>query len=174
MTDQFVGEIRLVGFNFAPTGWAQCNGQLLPISQNTALFSLLGTMYGGDGRSTFALPNFQGSTPLHRGQGAGLSNRIQGEMGGEPTVTLITSEMPVHTHQASGVAASGQTSPQNNVWGQLAGRTPPPLYSSNNPDVTMNPLALSVVGSSLPHNNLSPYLVLNFVIAMQGIFPSRG
>src|SRR5512141_3359944 len=115
MTDQFVGEIRLVGFNFAPTGWAQCNGQLLPISQNTALFSLLGTMYGGDGKSTFALPNLEGNAPMHRGQGAGLTDRVQGEIGGASTVTLITSEMPAHIHQANGVAGSGQTSPSNNV-----------------------------------------------------------
>lgn len=174
MSDNFVGEIRLVGFNFAPTGWAQCNGQLLPISQNTALFSLLGTMYGGDGKTTFALPNLQGNAPMHRGQGPGLSDRVQGEVGGESAVTLLTTEMPAHAHQASGVAGSGQTSPQNNVWGQLPGRTAPPLYSSSNPDVTMNPLALGVAGSSFPHNNLQPYLVLNFIIAMQGIFPPRG
>jgi microcystin-dependent protein len=174
MTDQFLGEIRLVGFNFAPTGWAQCNGQLLPISQNTALFALLGTMYGGDGKTTFALPNLQGSAPVHRGQGPGLTDRVQGEVGGESALTLLVNEMPAHSHQASGVAASGQTSPKNNVWGQLPGRTAPPLYSSSSPDVTMSLLALSLAGSNLPHNNLQPYLVLNFIIAMQGIFPPRG
>lgn len=175
MSDQFVGEIRIFAGNFAPTGWALCNGQLLPISQNTALFSLLGTYYGGDGKSTFALPNLQDSAPIHQGQGPGLSDYFIGQTGGASNVTLLTTEMPIHSHQAQGIAASGQTTPDPSVvWGTLAGRTPPPLYSSAAPDVTMNPFALNVAGSSFPHNNFQPLLVLNFIIAQQGIFPARG
>jgi microcystin-dependent protein len=174
MADQFVGEIRIFAGNFAPTGWAMCNGQLLPISQNTALFSLLGTFYGGDGKSTFALPDLQGSAPLHQGQGPGSSDYYLGQVGGEANVTLITTEIPAHNHQAMAIATSGQTAPSSSVvWGTLAGRTPPPLYSSAAPDVTMNPFALGVAGSSFPHNNLQPLLVLNFIIALQGIFPPR-
>src|SRR6476659_6582688 len=112
MSDQFVAEIRIFPFNFAPLGWALCNGQLMPISQNTALFSLLGTYYGGDGKSTFALPNLQGSAPLGQGQGAGLSDYVLGETGGEATVTLLTSEIPAHNHQSQGIAASDQTGPK--------------------------------------------------------------
>ena len=174
MSDPFVGEIRIFAGNFAPTGWAMCNGQLLPISQNTALFSLLGTFYGGDGKSTFALPNLEGSAPIHQGQGPGLSDYFLGQTGGENNVTLLTTEIPAHNHQAMGIAGSGQTAPDPTVvWGTLAGRTPPPLYSSAAPDVTMNPFALGVSGSSFPHNNLQPALVLNFIIAMQGIYPPR-
>jgi microcystin-dependent protein len=173
MTDQFVGEIRMFAGNFAPTGWALCNGQLLPISQNTALFSLLGTMYGGDGKSTFALPDLQGSVPLNSGAGAGLSQRFQGEMGGVSAVTLLQSEIPAHNHQAMGAASAGPTSPQNATWGTQAGRTPPPTYSSAAPTATMNPQALGLTGGSQPHNNMQPYLVVTFIIAMQGIFPPR-
>ena len=174
MTDQFVGEIRIFTGNFAPTGWALCNGQLMPISQNTALFSLLGTFYGGDGKSTFALPNLEGAAPMHQGQGNGLSVRFIGETGGEPNVTLLTSEMPAHNHQAMGIGTSDQTAPAPGVvWGSMAGRNPPPLYASGNPDVTMGPLATGVTGSGSPHNNYQPLLVLNFIIAQQGIFPAR-
>jgi len=174
MADPFVGEIRIFAGNFAPTGWAMCDGQLLPISQNTALFSLLGTYYGGNGTTTFALPNLQGSAPLHRGQGPGLSDYTLGQAGGQANVSLITAEMPAHNHQALGIAASGQTTPSPTVvWGTLAGRTPPPLYSSAAPNVTMGPFALGVTGSSFPHNNLQPLLDLNFIIAMQGLFPAR-
>src|SRR5512140_3068173 len=135
MSDQFVAEIRIFPFNFAPTGWAQCDGQLIPISQNTALFSLLGTFYGGDGKSTFALPNLQGSAPIHQGQGPGLSDYFVGQSGGEETVTLIQTELPLHSHQASGVSGSGPTSPANNTWGTGAGRTPPPMYVDGSPNV---------------------------------------
>lgn len=174
MSDAFVGEIRMVGFNFAPTGWAFCNGQLLPISQNTALFSLLGTMYGGNGQSTFALPDLQGSAPMHAGQGPGLTERFIGEASGSSTVTLLESEIPAHNHIVSGVSGTGPTSPANNSWGTGVGRTPPPSYQNGNPNVTMSPNALGVTGSSSPHNNMQPYLVVNFIIAMQGIFPPRG
>jgi microcystin-dependent protein len=174
MSNPFVAEIRIFPFNFAPTGWAFCNGQLMPISQNTALFSLLGTTYGGDGKSTFALPNLQGSVPMQQGQGPGLSLRDLGETGGEPSVTLIQTEMPAHSHQASAASDSGPTSPANNTWGTLPGRTPPPLYfnTANGPNVVMGN-ALSVAGGNLPHNNMQPYLALNFCIALQGVFPAR-
>jgi microcystin-dependent protein len=173
MSDPFVAEIRILACNFAPTGWAMCNGQLLPISQNTALFSLLGTYYGGDGKSTFALPNLQGSAPIHQGQGNGLSLYDLGQTGGSETVTLIQSELPTHAHQASGASGSGPTSPANNTWGTGVGRTPPPTYVDGSPNVTMGN-AMSVAGGSQPHNNMQPYLTLNFCIAMQGIFPPRG
>lgn len=173
MSTPFVAEIRIVGFNFAPTGWALCNGQLLPISQNTALFSLLGTSYGGDGKSTFALPNLQGSAPIHQGQGPGLSDRVVGESGGEQSVTLLETEIPAHSHSVRADSGNGnQTSPVNNVWSSLAGRTPPPLYS-NTSNTAMSPQAGGIAGGSQPHNNMSPYLVLNFIIALQGIFPPR-
>jgi microcystin-dependent protein len=175
MSDQFVGEIRIFGFNFPPTGWAFCNGQLFPISQNTALFSLLGTFYGGDGKSTFALPDLQGSVPIHQGQGPGLSLRDIGETGGGPAVTLIDSELPAHNHQMAGNTVAGNlSSPGNNLWAPLSGRTPPNLYSSGPANTTMSPSALGIAGGSLPHNNMSPYLVLNFCIALQGVFPPRG
>jgi len=159
--------------NFAPNGWALCNGQLLPISQNTALFSLLGTQFGGDGQSNFALPDLQGNAPLNSGNGAGLTPRVIGEVSGTTSVTLLQTELPAHNHQASGSSGSSSTSPQNATWGTQAGRTPPPAYSSANPTVSMNPLALSPAGGSLPHNNMQPYLVVTFIIALQGIFPAR-
>lgn len=170
MADPFVGEIRQFGFNFAPTGWAQCNGQLLPISQNTALFALLGTFYGGDGKSTFALPNLQGSTPLHQGQGQGLSERVIGEIGGSQTVTLLQSEMPFHTHTVSGsVRPPTENDAANFYWGQVTN-----LYSATaNPAQAMAFQGLAPTGGSLPHNNMMPYLTVNFCIALQGVFPQR-
>jgi len=176
MSDNFLAEIRIVPFNFAPKGWAFCDGQLMPISQNTALFSLLGTTYGGDGKSTFALPNLQGCSPLHAGQGPGLSLRNLGETGGEQTVTLLQTEMPAHTHTPQGLnAKAGQASPSNAVWAQQqVGRQPLPAYSTNpGTSPAMSPQALGVVGGNLPHNNLVPFLGLTFVIALQGIFPAR-
>lgn len=175
MSDPFVAEIRMFAGNFAPTGWALCNGQLLPISQNTALFSLLGTFYGGDGKSTFALPDLQGSAPVHQGQGQGLSERFLGEKSGSQFVTLLESEMPFHTHTAVSNTGSGnQLSPVGNVWSTLGTtRTPPPLYHTA-ADVSMSPTALAIAGGSLPHNNMQPYLVVTFIIALQGVFPPRG
>jgi len=173
MSEPFVAEIRIFGFNFAPRGWAMCNGQLLPISQNTALFSLLGTMYGGDGKSTFGLPNLQGSAAMHQGQGPGLSDRFLGETSGEQNVTLIVSEMAAHSHPVgcdSGVASDA--APSNEIWA-TTGRGRPLPYSSNAPNTPMSGQALQVVGCSLPHNNMPPYLTLNFCIALQGIYPSR-
>ena len=176
MSDQFVAEIRIFAGNFAPTGWALCNGQLMPISQNTALFSLLGTTYGGDGKSTFALPNLQGSAPLGAGQGPGLSLRDLGETGGEQTVTLLQSEMPAHSHTAVATTSGGLDTPTSNAWGESKlGKTPLNVYapSNANTNVPMNPFALSIAGGSLPHNNMPPYLCLTFIIALQGIFPPR-
>lgn len=173
MSDPFVGEIRIFPFNFAPKGWAFCNGQLFPISQNTALFSLLGTMYGGDGKSTFALPDLQGAAPIHRGQGAGLSLYDQGQQGGTTTITLLTSEMPLHNHfLIANVDEANFPIPTDAMLGSVAGDNP---YQTNAANlVQMAPQALAAGGSSLPHNNMMPYLTLNFCIAMQGIFPPRG
>jgi microcystin-dependent protein len=174
MSNPFVAEIRVFPFNFAPKGWAFCDGQLLPISQNTALFSLLGTTYGGDGKSTFALPNLQGSAPMHPGQGPGLSLHVLGENAGSDTVTLLQSEMPAHTHTVQSLSAGdGVNSPQNNVWAG-GGRGAPPTYTTSTANkVNMSPSGTSVSGSGLPHNNLQPYLTLNFCIALQGVFPPR-
>ena len=172
--DPFVAEIRIFPFNFAPKGWAFCNGQLLPLSQNTALFSLLGTTYGGDGKSNFALPNFQGNTPMHPGQGPGLSPRDLGESGGTDTVTLLPTELPSHSHGTSCNAGMGdQYGPPGNFWATDAGGNleygpipPPPLMA-------MAGGAVQNKGSSEPHNNLQPYLTLNFCIALQGVYPAR-
>jgi microcystin-dependent protein len=174
MASPFVAEIRIFGCNFAPTGWAQCNGQLLPISQNTALFSLLGTFYGGDGKSTFALPNLQGSVAIHQGQGQGLSEYFLGQQGGSQFVTLLESEMPLHTHSVgayTGDPADNRIPAPNMTLG-----TPDPglVYNPSNSGLTqMAPQAISPAGGSLPHNNMMPYLTLNFCIAMQGVFPPR-
>ena len=173
MADPFVAEIRMFGFNFAPTGWAQCNGQLLPISQNTALFALLGTFYGGDGKSTFALPNLQGSVPVHQGQGQGLSERFLGEQSGTQAVTLLEAEIPFHSHawMANPTPASLNAPAADRALARSSGGT---AYKANtNPDVQMAPQAIAPAGGSLPHNNLMPYLVVNFCIALQGVFPAR-
>ena len=175
MSTPFVGEIRIFGFNFPPSGWAFCNGQLMAISQNTALFSLLGTYYGGDGKSNFALPNFQGNAPLNYGQGAGLSQYVLGEVGGEQSVTLLQTEMPSHSHAANAYAGAGGQNPgPANTWSELTQRGQQ-AYTPSNSDhnVTMSPNALSVVGGNQPHNNMQPYLTLNFCIALQGVFPAR-
>jgi microcystin-dependent protein len=175
MADPFVAEIRVVGFNFAPKGWAQCNGQLLPLSQNTALFSLLGTFYGGNGKSNFALPNIEGSVVLGQGQGTGLSEYFLGETGGEQTVTLLQSEMPLHGHTLKGSIDDAQfQAPQPDR--ELATSNPGFAYQSNSSSNLnlMNVQELGVSGSSFPHNNIQPVLVLNFIIAMQGVFPPRG
>ncbi len=173
MSDPFVAEIRIFPFNFPPKGWAFCNGQLLPISQNTALFSLLGTTYGGDGKSTFALPDLQGSTPMQPGQGQGLSLRDLGQMSGVETVTLLESEIPVHTHSISG-------SNEDATQGSLTNTVIPSKASGGQPYLSppanlqpMNFQSLAVAGGSLPHNNMQPYLTLNFCIALQGVFPQR-
>jgi len=174
--DPFVAEIRIFPFNFPPKGWAWCNGQLLPISQNTALFSLLGTTYGGDGKSTFALPDLQGRAAMFHGQGQGLSLRDLGEIGGSQTITLIVSEIPAHTHTANGKVAGGQASPANMVWGTSNAAKVAALFyapAAPNPPKLMHPAALSNTGGSQPHNNLMPYNTFYFNIALQGVFPPR-
>lgn len=175
MASPFVAEIRIFAGNFAPTGWALCDGQLMPISQNTALFSLLGTYYGGDGKTTFALPNLQGSVPIGQGQGPGLTDRILGEIGGEPTVTLITSEIPMHNHliQGSTEDATLKVPAPTLFLGRSKSGT---IYQSNtgSSPVLMNFQELGLTGSSQPHQNMQPYLTLCYIIALQGVFPPRG
>jgi microcystin-dependent protein len=173
MSDPFVAEIRMFAGSFAPTGWALCNGQLLPISQNTALFSLLGTMYGGDGKSTFALPNLEGSAPIGNGQGSGLSDYSQGQSSGTDTVTLLTSEIPIHNHFVQGNFALGDLfTPSPTV--ALTNSDPGLAYTAASANlVPMSFQAITVTGGSLPHNNMMPFLTVTFIIAMQGVFPQR-
>jgi len=174
MADPFVAEIRIFPFNFAPKGWAFCNGQLLPLSQNTALFSLLGTTYGGNGKSNFALPDLQGRAPMHPGQGQGLSLHDLGETGGSETVTLLESEIPVHPHSLmASTQNANQATPAANSLSRVTGFQPylPPAGA---PLAAMAPQALTIAGGDLPHNNMQPYLTLNFNIALQGVFPPRG
>lgn len=174
MADPFVAEIRIFSFNFAPKGWAFCNGQLLPISQNTALFSLLGTTYGGDGKSTFALPNLQGSTPMSSGQGPGLSERFLGEQSGTQSVTLLQSEIPSHSHVMQAYTGDAADSRTPGTAAVLGIPSPGNAYNSTATGLqAMNPQAVGIAGGSLPHNNMQPYLTVNFCIAMQGIFPPR-
>jgi microcystin-dependent protein len=175
MTDPFVAEIRIFPFNFAPRGWATCDGQLMPLSQNTALFSLLGTTYGGDGKSNFALPNLQGSAPMHPGQGPGLSMHDLGETGGSETVTLIESEMPAHAHAMNGQGSnSNLNDPKDAVLARPFGGGN--MYKT--PDgaaiVALSSESIVQAGGDQPHNNLMPYLTLEFCIALQGVFPPRG
>ncbi|MEQ1920907.1 MAG: tail fiber protein [Pyrinomonadaceae bacterium] len=174
MADPFVAEIRIFPFNFAPRGWAWCDGQLLPLSQNTALFSLLGTTYGGNGKSNFALPNLQGRAPMHPGQGPGLSLHDLGETGGSETVTLLESEIPSHNHVAGSqnVALGGTVTPSGTA--TLNRPASGNLFTSTlTPLVQMSPDALGTTGSNQPHNNMMPYLTLYFNIALQGVFPPR-
>jgi microcystin-dependent protein len=172
MADPFVAEIRIFPFNFAPKGWAWCDGQLMPLSQNTALFSLLGTTYGGDGKSTFALPDLQGRAPMHPGQGPGLSLHDLGESSGSETVTLLESEIPAHSHGVSASFADGTS--QTPSGEKLAGGVAIGQYAAPGPLTQLSPNALATTGSSLPHNNMQPYLTFYFNIALQGVFPPRG
>jgi Microcystin-dependent protein len=175
MADPFVAEIRIFPFNFAPKGWAWCDGQLLPLSQNTALFSLLGTTYGGDGKSNFALPDLQGRAPMHPGQGPGLSLHDLGETGGSETVTLLESEIQAHSHQLRG---------DNQDPGDTAAPSPAAVFAKStnafsyvvppaSPLVTMSDNAIAPAGGDQPHNNMQPYLTFYFNIALQGVFPPR-
>lgn len=170
MADPFVAEIRIFPFTFAPKGWAWCDGQLLPLSQNTALFSLLGTTYGGDGRYNFALPDLQGRAPMHPGEGAGLSPHELGESAGSETVTLLQSEIPGHSH---GVNQSVRSADNLNPGGLGLGTGNPIYAPAAGPQVPMSPQAIALTGGSLPHNNLMPYLTFNFNISLQGVFPPR-
>ena len=173
--DPFVAEIRIFPFNFAPKGWAFCDGQLLPISQNTALFSLLGTNYGGNGQSTFALPDLQGMAPMHSGQGPGLAQRFIGELSGSDTVTLLVSEMPIHTHTLTAANTEDDANLQTGgALRVLAKSANGFAYGPAASLVQMAPQALTPAGGGLPHNNMQPYLTLNFCIALQGVFPPRG
>jgi microcystin-dependent protein len=174
MANPFVAEIRIFAGNFAPTGWAQCNGQLLPISQNTALFSLLGTFYGGDGKSTFALPNLQGAAPLQTGQGPGLSLYDLGQTSGEPTVTLLQTELPVHSHSLRAFVGRGANAHTPSPAVTLASSSGNFAYTptATNP-AALDFTAVAPAGSSLPHNNMMPSLGLTFIIALQGVFPAR-
>lgn len=178
MADAYVGEIRIFAGNFAPKGWALCNGQLLPIAQNSALFAIIGVQYGGDGKTTFALPNLMGKAAMHQGQGQGLSNRMVGQQVGTPTVTLLQSEMPAHTHTSQAVNAVGNLNEaQGNIWGQAkppSRTSPQPNLFAAQPNVTMSPIALAPAGSSMPHNNMQPFIAQNFIICLDGEFPSRG
>ena len=174
MADPFVAEIRIFPFNFAPKGWAFCDGQLLPLSQNTALFSLLGTTYGGDGKSNFALPNMQGNAPMHPGQGPGLSLHDLGETGGSETVSLLESEIPSHSHamRASGDVADNLVA-VGNMLAKPLGRGNSLYNTTTSPLATMSDNAVAPAGGDQPHNNLMPYLTLNFNIALQGVYPPR-
>jgi microcystin-dependent protein len=171
--DPFVGQLLLVPYNFAPKGWAFCAGQIMAISQNTALFSLLGTTYGGDGKSTFALPNLQGMIPIGSGQGPGLSLYDLGQTGGADSVTLLTTEIPAHTHIAESMGGRGTTTATSPIGNFLADGVADYAPANSPVNSSLNPQAVSVIGSSAPHNNLMPYLTLNWIIALQGVFPAR-
>jgi microcystin-dependent protein len=162
VSEPFLGEIKIISWNFPPKGWTFCNGQLLPINQNQALFSILGTTYGGDGRVNFALPNLQGRSPIHVGNGI-----VLGEQGGETSHTLNISELPAHNHVPVGSStAANSTAALNNLWANVT------LYNAS-PTTAMSPQCILPTGGNQPHENMSPYLVLNFIIALQGIFPSQ-
>jgi microcystin-dependent protein len=174
--DPFVAEIRLFAGNFAPRGWAFCNGQILSISQNTALFSLLGTNYGGNGTTNFALPNLQGAVAMGTGQGAILTGRVTGEIGGSSSVSLYMSQMPMHSHRPQAKSTSSKAGPENAVWSKTPGRRGSPAYTFDTTEthyVNMNVNAIGVTGGNLPHNNRQPYLGLNYIIALEGVFPPR-
>lgn len=174
MSEPFLAEVRIVGFNFAPRGWAFCDGQILPINQNQSMYSLLGTTYGGDGRTSFALPDLRGRTPIHVGSSNGQSHR-QGQKSGEETHTLSAAEMPQHSHPGQASADLGTSaSPQNNLWAQVT-NTVGFLYADPGQSAPTNALNSPVlnVGGGQAHNNMQPYIAVNFCIALQGLFPSR-
>ncbi|MDX6481052.1 MAG: hypothetical protein QOG85_1562 [Gaiellaceae bacterium] len=175
MADPFVAEIRIFPFNFAPKGWAFCDGQLLPLSQNTALFSLLGTTYGGDGKSTFALPDLQGRAPMHPRQGPGLSLHDLGETGGTETVSLLQSEIPAHSHALTASQGDGlERTPSAGGTGQLlATGIGISQYQTPGAQTDLNAAVVAPTGGSQPHNNMQPYLTFNFNIALQGVYPPR-
>jgi microcystin-dependent protein len=170
VSNAFLGEIRMFGGNFAPRGWAMCSGQILPIAQNDALYALIGTTYGGDGQVTFGLPDLRGRRPIHQGQGIGLSSYTLGQSGGIEEVTLLSSQLPAHTHPIRAVStAATANSPQGNTWAAWSDDP----YTGGPPNGQLAPSAISSAGSSIPHENLSPILVVTFIIALAGIFPSQ-
>lgn len=174
MASPYLGEIRMFAGNFAPVGWAFCDGQVLPISQNTALFALLGVQYGGNGTTNFALPNLRGASPMHQGNGVGLSVRTVGEAGGEETVSLSQAQLPYHTHGAVGTTSpANDTNPAGNRWAAADDRGGTRYSNAISGLVSMAQTAFSPVGSGSPHNNMPPYLTVSFIIALQGIFPAR-
>jgi microcystin-dependent protein len=173
MADPFVAEIRIFPFNFPPKGWAFCNGQLMPLSQNTALFSLVGTYYGGDGKSTFGLPDLQGRAPMFWGQGPGLSLHDQGEQGGTETVTLAETELPSHSHPLGSGGTADTASPSNAAWAAATAVPNQKLYGDPASASGTMPGAFAGWGRPVPHNNLQPYLTLEFCIALQGVYPAR-
>lgn len=173
MGTPYVGEIRMFGGNFAPAGWAFCNGQTLPISENEVLFNLIGTTYGGDGQETFNLPDLQGRAPIHMGQGAGLSNRIIGEKAGAEQVTITTQQLPQHTHSANGGTAGNLDSPSGNFWSADAGGNVAAYNTAATGGASMAPAALSQAGGSQPHDNMQGFQAISFIISLFGIFPSQ-
>ena len=175
MATPFIGQIRMFAGNFAPRAHAFCNGQILSIAQNTALFSILGTTYGGNGTTTFGLPNLLSRAPMHQGSGPGLTPRDLGEMDGTETVTLIANQLPAHQHQARGIVAVGaQNNPSGQTWGTIGtARQPVPLYAPPPANAPMHPSAIGMTGGSQAHNNMPPFLAINFIIGTQGIFPAR-
>ncbi len=179
MTQPFLGQLQAYGFPFAPRGWAQCNGQLMAIQQSAALFSLLGSMYGGNGTTTFALPNLQSCVPMHFGTSPAGETYYQGELAGEETVTLTLNMLPIHSHAIVGASQSGNAGDPStggalaNI-GKAGGGTGNPYYAPNTPTQPLNPLSLGPAGGNQPHSNIQPYLAINWCIALNGIFPSRG
>lgn len=171
MSEPYIGEIRMFAGNFAPRGWALCNGALMSIAQNTALFSILGTTFGGNGQTTFALPDLQGRVPMHWGSGPGLPNVALGQMAGEVSHTLITSEMPMHTHPASGTNNDADNGRPGG--GVLAINASPNYTAAHQPDAPMNPAMIGAAGGNQPHNNMQPYTAITFIIALEGIYPPR-
>lgn len=170
MSQPYVGEIRMFGGNFAPAGWEFCNGQLISISENETLFNLIGTTYGGDGQSTFGLPDLRGRLPIHMGQGPGLSPHTIGEMSGTENVTLTQNQIPSHTHTPLANSASSSDSPSGNVWAAASGAAP---YGAAPGPLQMNPAMIGAAGGSQPHDNLHPYLAVSFIISLFGIYPSQ-
>ncbi len=173
MAEPYIGEIKMFAGNFNPRGYAYCSGQLLPISQNTALFSLLGTIYGGNGQTTFALPNLQGRAPMNWGQGSGLTNRVIGQNGGTAAVTLNTTQIPSHNHLLQGTTGDGTLGEPNGATFGSGARGNPPFYAAQGTSVPMAQQAIGIAGTGQPHNNLQPYLVVSFIIALTGVYPPR-
>jgi microcystin-dependent protein len=173
MSDQYLGEIRMFGGNFAPSGWQLCNGQLLPINQYTALFSILGVTYGGNGTTNFALPNMQGRIPIHQGTGLNLTPYVLGEQTGVESVVLLPNQMPMHTHLVSASATATAASPSAAMPASFPGRTPTDIYAATSDGTKMNPNMLSLAGGNLPVPLIQPILCVTFIIAMTGIYPSR-